>query len=88
MYKMPPGGVFQMRTLILSILTGLVLAGCGVAGWSPEQLEALKGDGACVAFIGNANVQLYGNIGAGAVRLNSPGKVSVSKDGTITCSIE
>jgi len=77
-----------MRTLILSILTGLVLAGCGVAGWSPEQLEALKGDGACVAFIGNANVQLYGNIGAGAVRLNSPGKVSVSKDGTITCSIE
>ena len=75
-----------MRWLLIPSV--LLLAGCGTTfGWSPEQLSALKDDGACVAFVGNLNAQLYGNAGSGAIRLNSPGTVSVAKDGTISCTI-
>ena len=73
---------------LLYLPFALVLTGCTTFGWSPEQLSALKDDGACVAFIGNLNAQLYGNAGTGAVRLNSPGMVSVAKDGTISCTID
>lgn len=64
-----------------------LLSGCGITGWSPEQIKALQGDGACVGVVGMVNQPVYGTGGGGVIRLNSPGSISVAKDGTMNCII-
>lgn len=75
-----------MRALVAAL--ALALAGCATFGPSPEQLKAMAKDGACIGFVGQINAQLYGSGGAGMARLNSPGTISVAKDGTITCEVK
>lgn len=76
------------RAALVVFVAGLLTGGCAVAGWTPEQLNALKGDGACVGVAGSINQAMYGNGGIGVARLNSPGTITVARDGTISCTIE
>jgi hypothetical protein len=73
-----------MRLLIP--LVALLLAGCAF-GVSPDMLKELKGDGACLGIVGSINQPVYGSGGLGVARLNSPGTITVAKDGTISCTI-
>lgn len=74
-----------MHAVVLGL--AMLLGGCAVAGWTPEQLNALKGDGACVGVAGSINQAMYGNGGIGIARLNSPGTITVARDGTISCTL-
>ncbi len=69
------------------LLVAMAFSGCATLGPSDEQLKALAKDKACIGWVGQLNAQLYGSGGSGMARLNSPGTISVAKDGTITCEI-
>jgi hypothetical protein len=72
---------------VFALLLALLCAGCAVFGPSPEMLKSLAGDGACVGIVAQVNQPIYGTGGVGIARINSPGTVSVAKDGTITCTV-
>jgi hypothetical protein len=72
---------------VVTFCLALAMVGCSAAGYTPEQLNALKGDGACVGVVGSINQPVYGTGGLGIARLNSPGTITVAKDGTISCTI-
>jgi hypothetical protein len=76
-----------MKLPIVALLAALMCAGCNTFGITPEQLSALKGDGACLGIVGSINQPIYGSGGLGVARLNSPGTITVAKDGTISCTI-
>jgi hypothetical protein len=70
------------------LLAAVMLSGCATLGPTDAQLKALAKDGSCLGWVGQINAQLYGSGGGGMARLNSPGMISVAKDGTITCEIK